>query len=125
MALGYLSRRCLRFLILAALVSGCAAGHCKGSKRAPVANPEAHIFVYKAEGSKQCQPATGLPIEKVAEDLGKIQLFSQATRSDGKMHMTLCGAATGRIHIFEILESDRATALKAGFQLLESKADAK
>ncbi len=115
--------RLLKYLLVVGLLTGCAAGHCLGSKRAPVANADVHIFVFKPEGSKQCQPTTGIPIDKAAEDLGKIEIFSRSTRADGKMHITLCGAATGRIHVFEIRAGDLAVATGTGFQVLEQKLD--
>jgi hypothetical protein len=100
---------------------GCASGHCRGSQRVVSSASDEPVFVFKPEGSKQCQPTTGVPIAKVAEDLGPIEILSQSTRSDGKMHIALCGAATGRIHVFQIREKDLAGALSAGFQLLEKK----
>ncbi len=120
------------------ILAGCATGHCNGSQhfadKAKAANAaaagevsanEPHTFVFKSEGSKQCDSKSGIKIEKVAESLNGIHVFSSDTRSDGNMHMTLCGAATGRIHVFEIREAEKSAALSAGFKELSSGKNAK
>lgn len=115
----------LVLLVASLFLLGCATGHCRGSQRAPTAATDKHVWVYMREGSKQCEPGSGIKIEKVAESLGDIHVYNRETKSDGKMHMTLCGAATGRVHVFEISESDQAAAVAAGFKLLETPVDAK
>jgi hypothetical protein len=92
-------------------LTACASGHCRGRKQLS----EKHLFIARAEGSKQCTAGSGETIDQMAEDLIDIKIFSKETRSDGKVHMALCGAPTGRIHVFEISETDRAAALSRGF----------
>jgi hypothetical protein len=48
----------------------------------------------------------------------RISVFEGHTQPDGKMHMELCGAPAGTIHVFSISKRDLKKAQKLGFKLL-------
>lgn len=102
-------------LIALISVMGCASGHCYG-RRGEAAKK---IYVFKPDGSKQCEKDTGDKVEVMVEQLKGIKIFSQENKSDGLNHMMMCGAATGRINVYQIFEKDLPVAEAAGFKKLE------
>ncbi|OFZ12519.1 MAG: hypothetical protein A2Z20_11425 [Bdellovibrionales bacterium RBG_16_40_8] len=96
---------------------GCASGHCRGRK----AGSEKHIFIYKADGSKQCEKKkNATSVDVMAEELKDIMIYSKENKSDGFMHIAVCGSATGKINIFEIKENDLEKAKALGFQEMKN-----
>lgn len=80
------------------------------------ADPAAKIRVYKYDGSLQCQPGKGVSVDKMAEELKGIAVFSKQKKADGLMHIQVCGSGTGKANVYEILEKDFAKAEKLGFK---------
>jgi hypothetical protein len=113
---------CLSVILLCA----CASGHCRKATPPPtVASDEkagdevdtkAHIFVAKPDGSLQCKKGKGVPLEKMRDELKGIEVFSQAKKQDGLMHVQLCGSPTGRHNLYEIAAKDLAAAEKLKFK---------
>lgn len=99
-------------LLLAA--SACAA---------PPATP---LRVYKTTGSQQCGDG-GTPLPEMARQLGQagVNVITSACGRDGRMHPAVCGAADGRIAIFEVASADAAAAAKLGFLPLAQLPDAR
>jgi hypothetical protein len=107
----------------------CADAHCRRKAEvAQVVSPvnadapktasakDAKVRVYKYDGSLQCQSGKGVAVEKMAEDLKGIAIFSQQKKPDGLMHIQVCGSGTGRANVYEILETDLPKAEKVGFK---------
>lgn len=104
-----------------------------GEKRQVVAeedrNPEKRnkkqkgptVEVYKPTGAKQCGVAKGVPLSKVKSSLerSKIPVIEAHTQSDGKMHIAVCGAPSGTIHVFKIPKKSLPKAKGLGFRLLK------
>ena len=103
------------FLITGFFVAGCATGHCRARKT----QKQETVFVYKADGSRQCGMGTIIPIETMAEELKGIKVYSQAKKSDGFMHAMVCGGPTGQVNAYEILKSDLNKAISFGFKELK------
>lgn len=72
-------------------------------------------YVYKYDGSRQCQTQQGETLENMSKELAGIKIFSQAKHSDGKMHMSVCGGNTGIANVYLIPESDLKKAIDRGF----------
>jgi choice-of-anchor A domain-containing protein len=110
------------FLAMTAL--GCAQGYCYGrgdnsrTNQTVKASTGRRVFVYKQDGSKQCNSAPGVTPEDMADELKDMQVYSKVKKSDGKMHITLCGSPTDKINVFEIDEKDLAKAKAAKFEEL-------
>ncbi len=101
----------LYFILLGVfLMTACASGHCKG--RSPV---DRRVFIAKPDNSKQCEPTSGTSLDKMAEELVEIKIMSREKRSDGKMRMTVCGASTGMLNVYEIDAKDLEKATKLGY----------
>jgi hypothetical protein len=98
---------------IAFLLSACAVGHCRGRKLA-----QKKIFIYKPDGSKQCDKKTGISVDTMAEELGEIKVLSKENTTDGMMHFMLCESPTGKINVYEIFESDLEKAKTLGFKEL-------
>ena len=79
---------------------------------------ETTVKVYKADGSLQCQPDSGLSLKEMAKQLNNITAISHERKHDGKMRMTLCGTPTGYMNVYEINESQLEKALEYGFKKL-------
>ncbi len=85
----------------------------------PISEAEAkRVLVYKDDGSLQCSKKKGMSPQEMAKDLSSdIQVFSNSKKSDGLMHIQVCGQKTGQVNVFEILESDLPAAQKKSFKL--------
>lgn len=114
-------------LLLSLYALGCAQGYCYGrgdnahsQKDVAIATTGKRVFIYKADGSKQCSQTPGETAEDMADKLKDIKVYSKDKKSDGKMHITLCGSPTDKINIFEIDEANLSKAKALGFQELEN-----
>jgi hypothetical protein len=79
------------------------------------------IQIYKETGAKQCGEGDAIPLQKVKEQLtkNKVEPLDAKTQSDGYMHMQVCGAPTGEIHVFTIQKSQLKRATALGFKILK------
>lgn len=117
----------LAFLSLAA----CTHGQCNNVPQRDKAAAESAIInssgkaedtvtvqVYKETGEKQCGQQAGSHIDKVKEILikNKITVLDAKTQDDGMMHIQVCGAPTGQIHVFSIPKASAKRALGLGFK---------
>lgn len=76
------------------------------------------VFIFKADGSLQCGEAKGLAAEEMEKELKGIKVLSREKRSDGMMHIQVCGSPTGMINVYEIPAAALPDAEKRGFKLL-------
>lgn len=76
------------------------------------------INVFKPDGSLQCNAGQSIPAEEMEKQLSGIRVLSRKRQNDGKMHMQLCGAATGFLNVYEIPETSLTDALGRGFKKL-------
>ena len=122
------------FIFFVTLLSSCTHGSCRrdgemlaassnnmpltdsvGTKTDNIHEPE-RTFVYKYDGSQQCGLKKGIPVAEMAKSLKSIKVFSQENRSDGLMHIQVCGAPTGRANVYEIYTKDLIKAESFGFK---------
>ncbi|MCB0411947.1 MAG: hypothetical protein KDD22_05435, partial [Bdellovibrionales bacterium] len=117
---------------------GCASGHCRKvqnpqTEPAPITSADDknslpddfsmkpasqdRVFVFKYDGSLQCNQGNPLTPQKMREELGQIKVYSMEKRHDGQMHIQVCGASTGEANVYEIAKADLEKALKKGFKL--------
>ena len=80
---------------------------------------EARVFVFKYDGSLQCEKESRIPIEVMQRQLDNIKIFSSESKNDGLFRSQVCGSPTGQMNVYEILETDFKTAKKLGFKKLE------
>lgn len=73
------------------------------------------VSVFKSDNSKQCEANSGIPLEKMEQELSAIKVYSKSKQDDGKMYAAVCGGKTGRINVFQISQKDLSKALKLGF----------
>lgn len=105
-------------LIMTTIVlSGCVGG--SGD------SPEARLEVYKSAGSTQCA-GDGIPLSVMARQLtdAGIHVFISDCGRDGSVYPAMCGAADGRIGIFEIRAAQLQAATTLGFSPLRDLPDA-
>lgn len=102
-----------KFLVLLALpfLAACATGHCRSRNDV---RPKT-VFVFKADGTKQCGIGSATTVQQMAQELGDIKIVSQENKSDGKLYPMVCGAPTGKINVYEIPERDLEKAVAGGF----------
>lgn len=79
------------------------------------------IQVYHHDGSLQCEPDSGIPLEQMAAELeaAGIETLDSRTGHDDLARMAVCGAPTGNINIYTIDEADLQAARALGFERLE------
>jgi hypothetical protein len=94
-------------------LSGCLAS-------APNASADARE-VFKPEGSRQCEPDSGVAEGALRAELEALRIPVLAYRSghDGRFYPAVCGAPTGRIHVFSIPASAVPAAEARGYRLLD------
>ena len=106
------------------VMMACASGHCR-KQIAPPALPaveekteevENRVFVAKPDGSLQCGKGKIISLDTMKSQLKMIQIFSQAKKQDGLMHIQVCGSATGTSNVYEISPKDLKEAEKYGFK---------
>lgn len=108
---------------------GCAQGYCynrgDNSKGASTALGSAHtgkrVFVFQQDGTRQCSKTPGISVEDMATKLKGIKIYSKEKKSDGKMHIALCGSPTDMINVYEIDEADLLRAKEAQFEEYKSE----
>lgn len=118
----------LFLVFLFTLLTACSNHPCKIEERADNVmsiNEKAstvkkdltqRTFVYKPDGSLQCGQGEKIDIGSMRNELGKIEVYSSASKHDGMMRIQVCGAPTGNSHVFEINKSDLEAAIKFGFK---------
>lgn len=77
------------------------------------------IFIYKPDGSLQCQVKKGVSVEEMEKELVGFKVVSRQKRPDGLMHIQACGTPTGLINVYEISSERLADAEKLGFKKWE------
>jgi hypothetical protein len=85
----------------------------------PAAAPT--VLVYKPDGSLQCGMGKGMAPEEMEKQLSGIRVLARDKRSDGLMHIQVCGQATGMINVFEIPAESLKEAEGRGFKKLERR----
>jgi hypothetical protein len=103
-----ISAACLGFLIYPQLVNPAGTTSVET------------LFVFKLDGTKHCEPHSGIDLNSMALELAGagIEIFSKRKGYDGREGIAVCGAPTGQINIYEIAASDLASALSLGFKQL-------
>ena len=78
---------------------------------------EAPKKVFKYEGSKQCQPGSGVALEAMQQELAKagVEVICAHKSHDGRMRIQMCGADTGKMNVFEIPANQLEKAQGLGF----------
>ena len=87
----------------------------------PTTGREGTILVYKADGSLQCGMGKGLTPTEMEKQLEGIKVFSRDRRSDGLMHIQICGHPTGMINVFEVSATSLKDAESKGFKKFEPR----
>lgn len=77
---------------------------------------EGRILVARPDGSLQCKMAKGKSPEEMEKDLDGIKVYSRHNRSDGKMHIQVCGSPTGKVNVYEIPGPSLKEADRRGFK---------
>lgn len=88
------------------------------------ANGDAHaarggrVWVAKPDDSKSCEPESGQSLKDAAQSLKSAGVRIHASRkaSDGKAHIQMCGAPTGRLNAFQISKRQLKDAEAVGFK---------
>lgn len=89
-------------------------GGSNGNENAPL-----KVRVYKSDGSRQCERRGGKSVEATERELAGIPVYHREKRSDGLMHIQVCGSPTGIINIYEIDSSNLKQAEERGFKRWE------
>lgn len=79
---------------------------------------EKKVWVWKSDGSKQCDAPAKLSPSRAAQDLKQsgVLVYQYRSGNDGMMYPSVCGAGTGATVELEISQNDLLKALKAGFK---------
>jgi glucose/arabinose dehydrogenase len=94
-------------------------GASTGGPVSTTTQPAGNVFVSKADGSLQCGMGKAISAEEMEKELKGIKVLSRDKRSDGMMHIQVCGSPTGMINVYEIPASSLAEAEARGFKKVE------
>ena len=127
---------CVAALSVAALLAACASapgggaagGGSAGAGAAPAAAPGT-VAVWAALGTRQCDRQANDEKQAIARLRAKLQAATVVVKgescgSDGRVRPAACGAADGRIGVFDISAPQLRAAQAAGFAPFEAKAGA-
>ena len=124
-------------LVMISLLFGCASGNCRQLSNtnaagtntattapAPGADTAAKpatakpdtVVVYKADGSLQCAMGKPVSVEAMEAQLSGIQVVAREKKSDGMMHIQVCGSPTGMMNTYTIPTNRLSDAEKRGFK---------
>jgi hypothetical protein len=132
-------RQCMRrnvisttmgLLMFSAALFGCGGGSSAVALPAAAANGAGEadsnalsrgVTLYNSFGSVQCTGG-GVSLEAMQQQLAAagIQVLSANCGTDGRMYIAVCGAADGRIGIFEVPATQAEAALALGFAPLSN-----
>lgn len=75
--------------------------------------------VFKPEGSRQCEPGSGVGAVELRAELeaARIPVLGYRSGNDGRVRPAVCGAQTGRIHVFTIPAAAVSDAQALGYLL--------
>lgn len=99
------------------MLTACSTIKCRNLK-SQNKNKE-HVFVYKYDGTKQCNMGQEITLEQMQKELDGIKVYSTAKRKDGLVRMTVCGADTGSANVYEIDKTEVKKAEEKGFKVWE------
>ena len=126
------------FVVLIFLTAACANGPCRQLREPQLAAQQSpataaveapagtalakagNVFVYKADGSLQCEKKLGITPQEMEKELKGIPVSSRTNRPDGMMHIQSCGSPSGRVNVYEIPATSLKEAEKRGFKKLET-----
>ncbi len=100
----------------AALLFGAALlTACQGR---PMASSDAPVTIYRSAQALQCEPESGVSLAQAEAELAHAGVAGRCGQvgDDGAMRIQLCGADSGRIHLFRIAASDLTAAQALGYQ---------
>ena len=82
--------------------------------------PVSSVYVYKLDGTKQCETDPGITLVTMEQDLisAGVKVISRRKGFDGREGIALCGEPTGQINIYEISGSDLPVAIGQDFMKL-------
>lgn len=101
-------------------VANVAAEDLKKAAESPTPAADARVRVYKPDGSRQCETRKrGKALEVMERELAGIKVYAREKRTDGLMHIQICGSPTGMINLFEIDSTFLKQADERGFKRLE------
>ena len=96
---------------------GVRTGGISDRSKGETEGPE--VRIYKPDGSKQCEKRGAVGVDAMERELSGIPVFARDKRSDGLMHVQVCGSPTGMINTFEIELKNLKKAEERGFRRLE------
>jgi hypothetical protein len=79
------------------------------------------VWVWRSTGGRQCEPApqgASLADHRALLQAAQVVVLAERCASDGRMRVAMCGAADGRLNVFQVPRAGLAAAQKAGFQPL-------
>ncbi len=88
----------------------------KDMNMATISTPQDRVKVFKYDGSLQCGTGKAISLDEMKNELSKFKIYSSEHKSDGLMHMQVCGAATGKANVYEVDRKDLADVKKLGFK---------
>lgn len=100
-------------VVLFALAGAAQAPRCFAQSSAST------VTIFKHDGTLQCGLGKEVTLAQMAAALeaAGVTVLARRKANDGKLHIELCGSASGRINVFEIPAASLRAAQKLGFDV--------
>lgn len=106
--------------VLTALVAAVLLTACQSRSVAP--QQAAPVQVYRSAQVLQCEPASGISLAQAEAELAHAGIAARCGQvaQDGVMRIQMCGADSGRIHLFRVAAHQLAAAKALGYETTEA-----
>jgi len=87
-----------------------------------VATQEAPVQIYRSAQALQCEPTSGISLAQAEAELAHAGIAARCGQAaqDGAMRIQMCGADSGRIHLFRVAASQLEAAKALGYETTEA-----
>lgn len=106
--------------LLTVLTSALVLTACQSRSAAPQQEPP--VQIYRSAQMLQCEPTSGVSLAQAEAELAHAGIAARCGQvsQDGAMRIQMCGADSGRIHLFRVAAHQVAAAKALGYETTEA-----
>lgn len=105
---------------IAVLAGALLLTACQARSVAP--QQESAVQIYRSAQMLQCEPGSGVSLAQAEAELAHAGIAARCGQvsQDGAMRIQMCGADSGRIHLFRVAAHQLAAAKALGYETTEA-----
>lgn len=76
------------------------------------------VWVYRSAGEQSCEKESGQPMSELIVEMDSIgvNVLESKVEKDGKMHIQMCGADTGKLNYIRVTKENAFKLVNRGFK---------